>query len=207
VVSLVSSSRSSEGTRPSARPQRDAVGLFIAAVHALSRLCGIAAAALIAGAVAVVCQLVFVRYVLNASTVWQTELVVYMMIAATLVGMPYVQLIRGHVNVDLLPLYLGPLGRRGLYLLCLGLGLAVTGIMGVYGAELTWSAYDGNWLSETVWAVPLWRVFIALPIGFLLMFLQYLADLLSMLTGRERPFGIADPGDGDAGPATPGTEG
>jgi TRAP-type C4-dicarboxylate transport system permease small subunit len=47
--------------------------------------------------------MIFVRFVLNQSTVWQTEAVVYLMIAATMIGLPYVQRLRGHVNVDLCP--------------------------------------------------------------------------------------------------------
>jgi TRAP-type mannitol/chloroaromatic compound transport system permease small subunit len=59
---------------------------------------------MIVAAVAITCQMIFVRFVLNGSTVWQTEAVIYLVIAATLVGLPYVQRLRGHVNVDLVPL-------------------------------------------------------------------------------------------------------
>ena len=51
----------------------------------------------------VVCQMVFVRYVLNDNTIWQTDFVTYSLVAATFVGSPYVLLTRGHVNVDVLP--------------------------------------------------------------------------------------------------------
>jgi TRAP-type C4-dicarboxylate transport system permease small subunit len=61
--------------------------------------------------VAITCQMIFIRFVLNGSTVWQTEAVIYLMIAATLIGLPYVQRLRGHVNVDLLPLALPPRAR------------------------------------------------------------------------------------------------
>ncbi len=47
--------------------------------------------------------MIFVRAVLNRSTIWQTEAVIYLMIAATLIGLPYVQKLRGHVGVDLVP--------------------------------------------------------------------------------------------------------
>mgnify|MGYP003693606893 FL=1 len=55
--------------------------------------------------------MVFVRYVLNQNTIWQTDFITYCLIAATFIGSPYVLLTRGHVNVDVLPLYLGPRGR------------------------------------------------------------------------------------------------
>jgi TRAP-type C4-dicarboxylate transport system permease small subunit len=67
--------------------------------------------------VLITCQMIFVRFVLNQSTIWQTEAVVYMMIAATMLGLPYVQYLRGHVNVDLIPLALPMGARKVLFLL------------------------------------------------------------------------------------------
>lgn len=68
---------------------------FLRVVAAISTVAGWCAAAMIVVAVVVTCQMIFVRLVLNASTVWQTETVIYLVIAATLVGLPYVQRLRG----------------------------------------------------------------------------------------------------------------
>ena len=57
--------------------------------------------------------MVFVRYVLNQNTIWQTDFVTWSLVAATFIGSPYLLLTRGHVNVDVLPLYLGPRARAG----------------------------------------------------------------------------------------------
>src|SRR5204863_6440752 len=80
----------------------------------LSQLAGIVAAGLIALSVVVVCQMVFVRYVLGRTTLWQTDFVVYSLVAATFVGSSYVLMTRGHVNVDILPHYASPRVRFGL---------------------------------------------------------------------------------------------
>ena len=79
---------------------------FVSGIRRVSQLCGIVAAALIALGVLVVCQMVFVRYVLNHNTIWQTDFVTWSLVAATFVGSPYLLLSRGHVNVDVLPLHL-----------------------------------------------------------------------------------------------------
>ena len=89
---------------------------FVRGLGCVSQLCGIVAAGLIAAGVLVVCHMVFVRYVLNQNTIWQTDFVTYSLVAATFIGSPYVLLTRGHVNVDVLPLYLG---RRARYWLAL----------------------------------------------------------------------------------------
>src|SRR5450759_3166332 len=96
---------------------------FVRAVRQISQLCGFFAAALIALGVLVVCHMVFVRYVLNQNTIWQTDFVTYSLVAATFVGSPYVLMLRGHVNVDILPLYSGPVLRWWLALFAAGLTL------------------------------------------------------------------------------------
>ncbi|WP_102782489.1 MULTISPECIES: TRAP transporter small permease [Thalassospira] len=174
------------------RPPQGPLDTFIAVIHFASRVCGVAAAAMFALAMLVICQLVFMRYVLNASTVWQTEAVIFMMIGATLVGLPYVQLIRGHVNVDLLPLYLKSTARMALAVVTLLCGMGISALFAFYGLELVVEAFEGGWLSETIWAVPLWKPYAALPIGFGLLFLQFLADFLSLITRRSTPFDLRD---------------
>ena len=57
----------------------------------LSEVSGRIASLMILGAVLLTCQMIFVRFVLNASTVWQTEIVVYLMVGATLLGLAFVQ--------------------------------------------------------------------------------------------------------------------
>jgi len=166
------------------------MGVFIAAVRRLSQLCGILAALLLLAAVLVVCQLVFVRYVLGASAVWQHEFVTFSLIGSTFLGAPYLLLTHGHVNVDLLPLYLGRRGRLLLALLASGVSLAFCLI--VAGAGLAWwhEAWAADWHGETVWAPPLWIPYFALPLGLGLLALQYVADIAALLTGRAMPFGL-----------------
>ena len=97
---------------------------FVRGITLLSQICGVFAAALIAASVVIVCQMVFVRYVLNQTTIWQTDFVTFSIVAATFIGSPYLLLNRGHVNVDVLPLYLGQKGRYRLALASMLMSLA-----------------------------------------------------------------------------------
>ncbi len=171
------------------------MNLFIRLVAGLSRLCGIAAALMLLVAVLVVCQMVYVRYVLEASSYWQTEFVTYLLIASTFVGAPYVLLTRGHVNVDLVPMYVGPRLRYALALIAAAVSLAFCLVITGYGAYLWYEAWSSGWISDTIWGVRLWIPYSAMPIGFGILCLQYVADILSLLSGREQPFGIAVGGD------------
>src|SRR6478609_5988613 len=97
---------------------------YIRAVTFLSRVAGVSAALLIALAVLVICDMVVERYIFNLTTIWQIDVVTYSIVAATFVGSAYVLMTRGHVNVDVLPLYLGPRARWWLALFAMVLSLA-----------------------------------------------------------------------------------
>ena len=60
---------------------------FLKAVAGMSTLAGWISAAMIVAAVAITCEMIWVRFVMNGSTVWQTEAVVYLMISAALAAL------------------------------------------------------------------------------------------------------------------------
>jgi TRAP-type C4-dicarboxylate transport system permease small subunit len=159
-------------------------------VRRVSQLCGIVAAALIALAVVVVCQMVVVRYVLNQNTIWQTDFVTWSLVAATFIGSPYLLLTRGHVNVEVLPLYLGVRKRYWLALASILMSLAFCLVMTVLTARFWLEAWENRWVSDTMWRARLWIPYSAMPIGLALLTLQYVAELYALVTGREPPFGI-----------------
>lgn len=162
------------------------------AIGWLSLICGAVSAAMIVTAVAVTCQMIWVRFVMGQSTIWQTETVVYLMIAATLVGLPYVQKLRGHVNVDLLPMMLPLPARKALAIVTLGVAILVIAVMVYYGFELWLVAWKRGWTSDTVWGVRLWIPYLALPVGLGLYLLQLCADFYAVTANIDRPFGIGE---------------
>lgn len=165
---------------------------FLRAVAAISTLAGWCSAAMIVAAVGITCQMIFIRFVLNGSTVWQTEAVIYLVVAATLIGLPYVQRLRGHVNVDLVPLALSPKPRMILAVVTLTMSILIVGLMLFYGYDYWHFAWERGWRSDTVWGVRLWIPYLSIPIGFGLLMLQLIADLVAVLTGVDTPFGLED---------------
>lgn len=163
---------------------------FLRAVAALSTLAGWCSAGMIVAAVAITCQMIVVRFVLNGSTVWQTEAVIYLVIGATLIGLPYVQRLRGHVNVDLIPLSVSYKPRLVLAIVTSVLSIAIVGVMLFYGYEYWHFAWERGWRSDTVWGVKLWIPYLAIPVGFGLLLLQLVADLVAVLLGIDKPFGL-----------------
>jgi TRAP-type C4-dicarboxylate transport system permease small subunit len=165
---------------------------FVRTIRLVSRLCGYFAAALIALGVVVVCEMVFVRFVLNENTIWQTDFVTYSLVAATFLGSPYVLLMRGHVNVDVLPHYLRPRARFRLALASTLMALAFCLVMVVLTAQYWLQAWNDSWLSNTMWRVRLWIPYASMPVGLGILSLQYVVELYNLVTGREPPFGIGE---------------
>ena len=163
---------------------------FVRAVRALSLAAGIVAAGLIAISVIVVCEMVFVRYVLGQTTIWQTDFVIYCLVAATFVGSSYVLMTRGHVNVDILPVYLGPRPRFVLAVFTSLVSMAFIAVLLWLTGQFWYESFEGNWRSNTVWRARLWIPYLSMPLGLGLLLLQYVADILCLLTGRTPPFGI-----------------
>jgi len=163
---------------------------FVRAIRRVSQLCGIVAAGLIGVGVLVVCEMVFVRYVLNRNTIWQTDFVTWSLVAATFIGSPYLLLTRGHVNVDVLPQYLVGRKRWWLAFLSIVMSLAFSLVVTVMAAHFWLQAWENRWVSDTMWRARLWIPYSAMPIGLGILTLQYVADLYCLMTGREPPFGI-----------------
>ena len=162
--------------------------LFVKFVHSLSRLCGTIATLLLISAILVIINMVVERYVFNLTTSWQTEYVIYALAGATFVGSPYVLLEKGHVNVELLPHYLGYKGKLILAIICSVLSLIFCTVIFVLACHLWLDSYINNHTTGTLWNAALWKLYISLPIGFFIMILQYLADIISLITNKEMPF-------------------
>jgi TRAP-type C4-dicarboxylate transport system permease small subunit len=172
--------------------------LFIRAARLISQACGIFAAGLIAAAVVIVCQMVFIRYVLNDNTIWQTDFVTYSLVAATFVGAPYVLLTKGHVNVDVVPIYARPRARWWLAFIAIAISLLFALTMAVLTLQFWHEAWENNWRSDSMWRARLWIPYAAMPVGLSVLTLQYFADLIESLTGREPPFGMPPDAEGPA---------
>jgi TRAP-type C4-dicarboxylate transport system permease small subunit len=164
---------------------------FIRAVTFASRVAGVTGALLIGFAVLVICDMVIERYVLNLTTIWQIDAVTYCIVGATFISSPYVLMTRGHVNVDILPLHLSPRARYALALATSLIALAFCVALFILCVAYWYEAYSERWLSNTVWRARLWIPLLSMPVGLGLLVLQYVVEIVCLVTGRSSPFGIS----------------
>jgi len=165
--------------------------LWVAAVHAVLRAFGVAAAGLILLSVGVVCQMVFVRAVLGQSSIWQTEFVTFSLVAATFLGAPYILLTRGHVAVDVLPLMVGVPARRMLFLFGHLVAFVFCAFF-LYAAVPWWyEAWQTGQTTSSIWRARVWIPYLSVPVGLALLCLELIADGYLVAAGRADPFGLA----------------
>jgi TRAP-type C4-dicarboxylate transport system permease small subunit len=158
---------------------------YIRAVSNVSRALGMLATFFLALAMLVVCQMIFVRYILGEATIWQTDFVVYSATAAIFVGAPYVLLKKGHVGVDVIEHLVSDRTRFWLRLAGCWLGLIFCAIMLAASWINFHEAWAHGWTAPTVWAPPLWIPYLAVPVGFALLCLQYVAEILKLHTDER----------------------
>jgi len=163
---------------------------YIRVVAFLSRVAGVIAAVLIGLGVLVICDMVIERYFFNRTTIWQIDVVTYCIVAATFVGSAYVLMTRGHVNVDVLPLHVGPRTRYWLALVTMLIALAFCMILFVLCTLYWYQAWSMGWHSDTVWRARLWIPYLSMPVGLGLLVLQYFAEFACVVSGRAPPFGL-----------------
>ncbi|MCP5265267.1 MAG: TRAP transporter small permease [Burkholderiaceae bacterium] len=138
--------------------------------------------------------MVWVRAVLGESSIWQTEFASFSIIAATFLGAPYILLTRGHVNVDIVPLYVGPPTRRFLSLAGNVVALAFCLIF-LYAAVPWWyEVFSNDQTTPSIWRARLWIPYLAVPVGLGLLSLQFIVEIWQVLARIEWPFGLS-PGD------------
>ncbi|WP_353248138.1 TRAP transporter small permease [Salinisphaera sp. T31B1] len=151
---------------------------FIRAVDWLSGAVAVVAGALMVAGVLAVCHMIFMRYLLGQSTIWQTEFTTAAISGAMLLGAPYVLATGGHVAITALPDALGGRARRLMQYAASLVGLAFCLALSYGSWHYFIEAYSTGWTTGTVWNPRLWPILLPLPIGVSLLSLQYVAEIL-----------------------------
>lgn len=148
---------------------------FVSAIEALSRLGGVSAVFLLIVAMVVMYQMILMRYLFRAPTIWQTEVVVIF------IGAPYVLMKKGHVGVDVIELMLSSPNRRRMQCLGAVLGLTFCLLMSAASGIYVHEAWEGGWTTPTIAAIPLWIPATPMLVGFGLLCLQYVVELMKLI--------------------------
>jgi len=162
-------------------------------------------AVLLAGTALTILAQVFFRYVLARSLSWSTEIATDLLIYIAFVGFAIGVRDNAHVALHLFEKRLGTRARRVLRIVELLILGAVVAAIGIGGARYGYEQRDV--VSPS--GVPLWTVFLALPLGGALSLVHVAVEIVALLRGAEAP-GLAatipdePPEEGVPAPAIPG---
>ena len=154
-----------------ARPKREP--FLMRWVDTLSEISGYLSGACIVVAMLVICYAVVLR-AMGVSTIWQTELATYLLIFVTFVGGAYGLKQGSHVSVELLTSRLPAKGRLALQVVAGLLSLVLIAAVGWYSYQMWWEAIESGERSGTAWNPSLSIPYLILPVGMVLIALQYL---------------------------------
>jgi TRAP-type C4-dicarboxylate transport system permease small subunit len=152
---------------------------FVRAVDRLSTACAAVASVMLALAALVITWNVIYR-AMGASTYWEVEFSVYMMVASLFLASPYCLRTQGHIGVDLLSHYLPSRYARTVTVGVAVIGLLVCLYLAVAGGILTFESFEKGETTESTWAPYKWPLFLTMPVGLALTALQYIAELVRM---------------------------
>jgi C4-dicarboxylate transporter DctQ subunit len=155
-------------------------------------------ASLMAGATLIVFIAVLHRYLsgfaipglqdwlISLNTSWAQELSTFMFVWMAKFGAAYGVRIGIHVGVDVLSNRLSERWRNKLTLLALLAGALFTGIIGTLGANFVWRM-AGTEQTSAEMEVPMWIVYLALPLGSWLMCFRFLQVAWHFVRTGELP--------------------
>lgn len=121
------------------------------------------------------------RYIFNAPTLWAMEINQYLFCAMSLLGGGYCLLRDGHVRVDVLYPKFSPRGQAITDFFTFPLALLFCGLLIWFGWQETWDSIVGHRLSDSVIALPLWPVWLVVPVAGVLLGIQIISRLLSRI--------------------------
>lgn len=144
---------------------------------------GLAGFSLAVAAILAILQ-VILRYVFGVILFWSEEAIVYLVIFSTFTGAAITLRHNEHVSVDVLGLLLGRLGKRCLAVVGALITVIYCAVIGGFG----WLMITEPALVTTVTpalGLPLWIVYLSLPVGLTLMFIRSLELVYHSARGQE----------------------
>ena len=146
-------------------------------INTLSNIAGYLSALAIVIATLAITEGVLVRYIFRIPTIWQVELAVYMLMCATFLGSPWVLKEKGHINIQLVTSRFSPRTNAILNLFTSLAAFAFCVLVAWKGWVMWYEAYEGGWVSESLWSVPLVYPYLTIPVGMTLTALQFLVTI------------------------------
>lgn len=124
---------------------------------------------------------VLMRYLVHSPITWCTEIAVYLGIFAAFLGAPYGLKVGSHIKLDFVIRKVVPAKYIPVVFAFHNLlGFVFCAVLTYKGAHLWYRAFSGGWVSGSITGVPLSYVYAMLPLGFLLLGIQFVIETIKL---------------------------
>jgi TRAP-type C4-dicarboxylate transport system permease small subunit len=147
---------------------------WVKAIEKASEWSGYISALAILVSTLIIVHQVSVRYFLGIPAVWQIETSMYLLLVTSFIGAAYGLKHDAHVGIDMVVSKFAPRFQKRLRIVTSALGILLCAVVGWRAWHLWWEATSNGWKSETILSTPLMIPYFILPLGMLLITLQFL---------------------------------
>ncbi|MDH5556700.1 MAG: TRAP transporter small permease [Alphaproteobacteria bacterium] len=130
---------------------------------------------------------VFFRYVFTSPTIWAEELARFFQIWALYIAAASVLRQGSMIRIGLLIDRLGPRARAAAEIFSLAVVAAFSAVACWYGGWIALDSFEAGRMTGTMLNVPHWMTEIAIPLGFAILLLQALTQIVRAIRGEPIP--------------------
>lgn len=158
-----------------------------AAFDRIIHILAILAAFLLAFIMLAVCSDVIMRYFFSRPMFWVTEVTEYCLLWVTFLATAWVLSRDNHVVMDLVIGHMKPEIRATMGIITSIIGIAICLLVTWYGAKVTLDVFRRDLLLSTVLTPPAYILFIIIPVGSLLLTIQFIRRAFHYVEGLGTP--------------------
>lgn len=126
------------------------------------------------------------RYYLKAPHTWSLEFNIFLLIGATFLAAGYTQMRRAHVGTEVLETLMPARWNRRRILVGDVLSFLLCGFIAVKVWQYTGQAWNEGWVTDSVWAPPLWIPYSVMGFGMTLLTLEYSVQIVEEVAAGRR---------------------
>ena len=125
------------------------------------------------------------RYLFVAPTIWAAELSQLCLIWGTMIAMPWLLASNRHIAVDAVTDRLSPGARRLCHILAMVAILGFSAVVAWKGGDIFLDSFERGRTTGSMLDLPIWIAELAIPVGFGLLFLQALIEIVRPSRGSD----------------------
>ena len=132
---------------------------------------------------------VLARYFFVRPTIWAAELSQLCLIWGSLLGMPWALAARRHISVDAITRLLAPKVQRLVEIIAMACISAFSVMVTIKGWEIFYESFERGRTSGTMLDLPAWVAELPVAIGFALLAIQAVIEIIGLARGKDIPKG------------------